>query len=406
VIRAGLQIRQLTSGDDLGAEFDLRDRAFGPIEPSQRAGWIDGLALAVADGRLFGAFDGSVLIGSARFHDMRQWWHGRSLPAAAVAGVKVAPECRGQGIGTALMTALLAELARRRYPVSVLYPATVSLYRSLGFELAGARYETVLPARSLGSLISGDFPAQQAAGALRRAVPDDAAEVIAVLGAVHAALRDCGPVTRDLEVVRRWLADPRHFSYLAADGFLAYRWADGHDGILVNRAVAASEPTAREIWGIVASHASMARTVRAYLAPSDPLSWLTREADADLARRRRWMLRLLDAPAAITARGFPAGARLAVALQVDDKAQPGNCGLWSLHVSGGRGSFTPFETGRRSRLPPASPVTLGARGLAALYAGVPMSVLRRSGLAAGGDPAADAALDCAFAAEAFMADYF
>jgi hypothetical protein len=35
-----------------------------------------------------------------------------------------------------------------------------------------------------------------------------------------------------------------------------------------------------------------------------------------------------------------------------------------------------------------------------------MSVLRRSGLAAGGDPAADAALDCAFAAEAFMADYF
>jgi hypothetical protein len=35
-----------------------------------------------------------------------------------------------------------------------------------------------------------------------------------------------------------------------------------------------------------------------------------------------------------------------------------------------------------------------------------MPALRRSGLAAGGDPDTDAALDCVFAAGAFMPDYF
>ncbi len=52
------------------------------------------------------------------------------------------------------------------------------------------------------------------------------------------------------------------------------------------------------------------------------------------------------------------------------------------------------------------PLALGARGLAALYAGIPVATLRRAGLAAGGDPAGDALLDGAFAATPFMLDRF
>ena len=37
---------------------------------------------------------------------MRQWWYGRAVPMAGVAGVKVAPEDRGRGVGRAVMTAL------------------------------------------------------------------------------------------------------------------------------------------------------------------------------------------------------------------------------------------------------------------------------------------------------------
>jgi hypothetical protein len=51
-------------------------------------------------------------------------------------------------------------------------------------------------------------------------------------------------------------------------------------------------------------------------------------------------------------------------------------------------------------------LALGARGLAALYAGTPVATMRRAGLASGGDAAADGLLDAAFAGTAFMLDRF
>jgi predicted acetyltransferase len=405
VTAGGWQVRPLTASDDLEAELDLDVRAFGPTT-GDRADVVAGLEYAVADGRLFGVFDGRALIGSAKFHPMRQWWHGRSMPMAGVGGVKIAPERRGQGIGTALTAALLAEIGRRGYPVSVLYPAIFSVYRSLGWELAGAQYETSVPTYLLGRLLHAGYPDDSGSAVLRRAGPDDADSVVKVLGAAHAALRDCGPATRSVPVFRYWLAAGRDHCYLADDGFLAYHWAAGHDQIIVSRAVAASQATARAFWGLLASHASMAGTVKAFIAPDDPVSWLLAHGEPDLVRRRRWMLRLVDAATAIAARGFPPGLEVSAVVQLEDNSRPANSGLWTLTISAGTGSLTPYETAARGRTPAKKPLALGARGLAALFAGIPMATLRRSGLVAGGDVAADPALDCAFAAEAFMADYF
>jgi len=61
---------------------------------------------------------------------------------------------------------------------------------------------------------------------------------------------------------------------------------------------------------------------------------------------------------------------------------------------------------RTSQQSGRAPLALGARGLAALYAGTPVATLRRAGLADGGGPDADAALDGAFAATPFMLDGF
>ena len=234
---------------------------------------------------------------------------------------------------------------------------------------------------------------------MRRAGPDDAGEVVAVIGRVHERARDCGPNTRDAGIMARWLADPDLFAYLAADGFLAYRWHRGHDEILVERAVAATDRTTRALWSIVASHSSIATSVRAQIGPADPLFWLTREPDARLADRELWMLRVVDAPAAIAARGFPASAQLAVPLWIEDDTRDGNAGLWELSVTGGRGYLVHSPEA-------AQPLTIGARGFAALYAGTPMATLRLAGLAAGGNPVADSELDGAFAASAFMLDSF
>ena len=263
------------------------------------------------------------------------------------------------------------------------------------------------PAHALRSLTAPDpvlsSPAAVAAAAgLRRCGPDDAPAVLAVLSDAHQTLRDSGPVTRDEETIRHWLADGDRYGYLAADGFLSYRWRNGNDEIAVDRVVATSAAATRALWGIVASHGSIAETVLACLGPADPVCWLTREPDVQTAGRHQWMLRILDAAGAVAERGFPAGAEVTAALELADPACPGNEGRWTLQVSDGKGALTPGGGAPVG----GAPLIAGPRGFAALYAGTPVATLRRAGLASGGTAATDAALDTAFAARPFLHDYF
>lgn len=403
-------IRPLSPDCDWDEYFDVTMRSFGPTDAARVRPNIEPI---VAAGRCLGAFDGDRLVGTALYHDMRQWWHGRPVKMAGAADVKVAPEYRGQGAGRALMTALAGLMTDHGYPLSVLYPATMGIYRSLGWEIAGHRHEAALPARALSSLARPDVKAP----GIRRPGPGDAAEVLEVIGRAHQAARDCGPITYDEATVRRWLtnpgryADKDRYAYLARDGFLGYRWHRGNDEIFVERVAAASAGTTQALWAVVASNASVVDTVRAQVGPSDPLWWMLREQDANIADRESWMLRLLDAPAAIAARGFPA-TDLAVPLQITDDLRPANAGRWDLTVRAGTGRLSRSRTEQVSaRADPArpggqAPLALSARGLAALYAGTPVATLRRAGLADGGSPAADAALDGAFAATPYMLESF
>ena len=266
------------------------------------------------------------------------------------------------------MTALLDAAAERGYPLSALYPATMPIYRSLGWELAGGKYVATIPARSLRTLVAPDPAAQPAmptapaaAGARRlpRSAgpgPNDAAEVIAVIGRAHAAARDAGPLTWDEGPTRQWLSRPDLYSYLAGDdGYAAYRWdADGHPNLLVERVHAVTPESLRALWSVIASHSSVARTVTALTAPSDPFWWLTAERDATISKRSMWMLRVVDAPAAIAARGFPPGVSVSVPLTVHDQARPANAGRWQLTVADGKGALVSAGTVGKPT-PPSSP---------------------------------------------------
>jgi Sterol carrier protein domain/Acetyltransferase (GNAT) domain len=221
---------------------------------------------------------------------------------------------------------------------------------------------------------------------------------------VHRAARDCGPISWSTATVGRWLAEPDLYVYLCADGLLVYRWHNGNDDLFVEGAEAISAATVRAFWSHVGSYASIADKVYAHLGPADAFWWLPRERDADIEHRSMWMLRVVDAAAAIAARGFPAAVSLRVPLLITDAARPANSGRWELAVSDGKGSLSPLTPGH----PPAggSPLTLGPRGLAAMYAGVPLISLRQAGLAGAGSPEDDAALDAAFAATSYMLDGF
>lgn len=381
----GVDIRALTPGD-LDDAYDLRLRSFGP---GDRARWLAFFRPSVERGQALGVHDGGRLVASGRYHRFEQWWHGRAVPMGGVASVVVAPEDRGRGVGRRLTTGLLDLMDG--LPLTALYPATAPVYRSVGYEHAGAQHFVTFPAEALRTLAAGPV-------AVRRAGPGDAAEVTALLRRLHASARDAGPIDRGEEFARGVLAERRIFTYLADDGFLAYGWGDDDTELVVHRCVAGTETTARALWALVGSGSSVARTVRACVAPDDPLLWLLRDRSGEDLRRASWMLRVLDAPAAIAARGFPAGVSADVPLLVTDEQRPRNAGAWRLSVDGGRGELAPADG-----VPGA--VRLGARGLAALYAGVPLARLRAAGLA-GGDAAADPLLDAAFAGTPFMLDYF
>ena len=216
--------------------------------------------------------------------------------------------------------------------------------------------------------------------------------IIAIKDRVHerfAAVRAEHPRPASL---RRWLDDEDHFAYLADDGFLGYGWSDDGDEIEVEELVAGSAPTARALWQILASHGTVAERVRACLGPGDPVSWLIKEPSASLHRRESWMLRVVEAPAAIAARGYPSAVSLSVLLDLADPQLPGNAARWRLEVSGGTGSLTRADDLHEGNgfVPGATPcLRLGPRGLAAMFAGVPLTTLRLAGLANGGDPVAD-----------------
>ncbi len=396
-----LEIRPLSLSDDLDAQLDLQERAFGVISPANREAWRRGTEMRIADGRFLGAFLGGYPVGSASWHDMRQWWAGRAMPMAGVAGVTVAPGARGQGLGRQLMTEVLREIAASGYPLSALYPATMPIYRSLGWELAGGRYRAVIPTRSLRSLAGPDLlsgPNDSVQVDFREAAPGDGAKVISVLRRAHEASRHCGPVTRDVDSIDNWLAADGTYRYISDDAFLAYRWKQGNEGLAADRAVAATPAAERAMWSILAGHSSIADTVQVGTWPGGPISWLLRERDAQLTSLGMWMLRVVDAPSAVARRGFGRGVAGSVRMTVNDPL-PVNAGAWELTVADGTGKL------ERAEAAPAA-LTVGARGLAALYAGTPVPTLRLAGLAAGGSPADDEFLAAAFPGPAWMLDDF
>lgn len=377
------------TADHLDQVLEIRARSFGHI--ASRDEWLETANRQVQDRRFIGVFDGDHPVAAARIWNFTQWWAGRQVPMGGVGGVVVSPEYRGRGVGSLLMRGVLDRSRELGYPLSALYPATVVIYRQLGYEFAGGRYRFSFPSADVRVLGGKDV-------ALRPGGPDDVAVLMDLVARVRSTGRESGPIGWPEPEVRRWLADEKTFCYIAEDGFVVYTWDESD--LRIDELIAASEPTARALWATVGSGSSIARSVHAYVAPYDPIHLMLGHEASKKAEVLRWMLRLVDAPAAIAARGWSPAVSVDVALEIDDPGLPENTGSWRLKVAEGAGSLT--RSGSNG-----SALRVGARGIAALYAGAPVSALRTAGIATGGNPDDDALLDHAFAGPTpFMLDYF
>lgn len=394
-----LDIRSLTADDEEPA-YRLRVQAFSS-EPD--ADFDPEVPYAPPERRL-GAFLGARMVGHLTCWEFGQWYGGRRLPMGGVAGVAIAPDVRRRGVGSALLRHALHGMRERGEVLSALYPATHVPYRRYGWEIAG-----VWPRRSVPTGALRGLPRAGEGTSVRVATVDD----LPAIGDVYATWARSRPGMLDrseLWTRRRLTPEDGEQLYVAERngavvGYASFEHAPStevHAAFLVDGLdlVGADADAELALWHLVGSHASVAPTTRYVGPPEDPLLFQLDEHDVrEDPLRVVWMSRLVDAPGAVAARGFPPGLEVAVPLAVTDPNVEHNAGAWVLEVSGGRGSLTPGGDAR---------VQVGIGTLSCLFGGyLAADELAHLGRLDGAARDDVAALHAAFAGPTpWMRDYF
>jgi predicted acetyltransferase len=369
--------------EDIDGLWEVFKLGFGASE-HRREAWLDGVDPAralIVDGPR-----GEVAAAS-HIRPFTQWFGGRAIPLAGYSPVAVLPEFRGRGLARTVVAGQYPDLRERGEVVAGLFPASLALYRSVGFELAGSYVARRFPAAAVGRI----RPERHVE--VRRGTVDD-------VDAVHRCHEAAGP-GRDGQLGRDpgWWArslppdlddrvlyvvdDPGRPGELA--GYALYRHGPGprpYDYTVIVHEVVADDPDVlRALWRVVGSSGSQAPWVEVVGPAEDDLLLLLGDADPVAVRNEiRWMLRIVDAPRAMAARGWPASARGSVDLEILDEHAPWNAGRWVLDVSDGGATLSPGGAGT---------VQAPIQGLSSWWAGyAPATRLARLGLLHGTDRSA------------------
>lgn len=355
--------------------------------------------------RCLGVFVGDELAAWAQVRPFGQFFGGRSVPMGGYSPVVALPAFRGRGFGSLITAAHFPFLRERGEVIAGLYPAQTQLYRGVGFEVAGVLAHREFPTRSLHKL----RPA--GAVAIRPATVDDVGAVKACYRRFAATQpgwldrpdvwwdRNCLPVAT-FASLHVYVVDGGTPGQV--DGYVRYRQRRARPfgyTIEVDELCADDPDVALALWRMLGTSSTQAEAVRVSGFSEHPLLlWLT---DQDLVTRAeiRWMLRIIDAPGAIAARGFAPAVRAVVELDVADRHCDWNAGRWKLIVEDGRGRL---ERGG------AGEVSLSVNALAALYSGyASATTLRQAGLIHAGAESALADLSAIFAGPApSIADFY
>jgi predicted acetyltransferase len=393
----GYDIRVLTA-DDNTAAWELGSIAFGyhgrPM-PETFA--------ATAEGRTsWGLFDGDRLLAKAVDREQGQWFGGRIVPTSGVAGVAVIPEARSGGLGRIILTKLLQEARERGAAISTLFPSTPFPYRALGWEEVGALTYFSIPTAALAAGRETEETA-----ALRPATKDDIPALEELYREVAMASTGMMERSGPLFPAHDWVGDFDGVSVATdADGTVTGfgSWQRGQDydhgsRITYYDVIARDAPATRALRKMMAGWASVAPTTVLRITAPDPLLYGLASSSMTVDRRQPWMLRVVDAPAAVAARGWPAYQSGVVDLDLVDPLCEANAGPHRLVADGGDARLEPGGSGQ---------VTFSPRGLALWFAGAATpAVLRRAGLMTGGDARSDAFLQAATAGPApALHDYF
>jgi predicted acetyltransferase len=357
--------------------------------------------------RSLAAFEGERIVGTAGAYSMELTLPGlRTIPVGGLTNIAVLPTHRRRGILRAMIERHLRDVEARGEPASVLNASESIIYGRFGYGAAtiDAQYEISTRHAAFRHPV-------KAPGRIRLL---GAAESEKVLPPLYDRVRHAQPgeLSRDRGHWSTYFADPewnrrgasQHFDVVyeeapdRIEGWAGYRLerrsSDGLPGnIVLLRELHALTTTALAALVRYCLDLDLATAVRIWPRPlEEPLRWLL--ADPRRLRVNRivdnlWV-RLLDLPAALTARGYAHEGRLV--LQVSDALRPRNQGRFLLEATQAGASCQP--TG----LPPDLVLEVADLG-AAYLGGVRFTTLARADRVAEQTPGALHRADQLFASD-------
>jgi predicted acetyltransferase len=313
--------------------------------------------------------DGDRIVAAAGARDFRQWFGGRELEMSGIWGVVTLPEHRGSGLATRAVTTLLEDARERGQPLSALYPATQRPYRNLGYEQAGTmtRHEVALDDLPRGS--AGPLPVEEY----------DDRDLDGVRDCYRTSVSGhAGPIDSDEpdwwrdRILGRWFSDDVQRTVVARgedgiEGYASFTYGAATGAIDFNYLIQCRHlvATSVEAFGSLLSYMRGFRGLGVSLRftgpPAHPLGLLIEEQRVLPVWTYRWMLRLLEVPAALSGRGYPPASG-EIVLAIEDGLFPENRGPWLVEADGSGSVGVSAAPDAR-----AVPVSIGT--LSSIYSG-------------------------------------
>lgn len=344
--RMNLEIKQLHA-TQVEATLDLFDLAFGHSSTHAER---ESDRVILDDARMFGAFDGDLLVGTTVSLPLHMTVPGSTLDVAGVTGVGVLPTHRRRGILSALMRHQLADLHDAgAEPVAALWATEPQIYPRFGYGFA---------ARSLGIEVPRERAQLQAAPAA--AATDVSLRYVppAELGALATEVFDRevtgrpGAFRRDARWWRRAAEDPPEGRNGASElrgvvaergdevvGYATFRtkaqWTPTgpHGTVMVKELFAVDPGSYARVMEFVLNQDLMATTQLRNRPVDEPLLDMLadpRRTKVDI-NDQLWV-RLVDVDRALVARRYE--VPVDVVIKVEDPVCPWNTGCW--RVTGDR----------------------------------------------------------------------
>lgn len=291
---------------------------------------------------------------------MGQYFGGNSVPMLGIAGVAVAPEARGRGTARQLMEETIRECAREGWALSGLYASTQSLYRQIGYEQAGHRFETRIAASRVmdrGGLQKQDGDSEVVTRQLVDADDDGVRACYAQFAAMFNGLLDRGAYCWQRIRKMRDGTPTKGFGFVAGGRLEGYLYLHqtrkpetGHHDVSVADMAFTTPRGARAAVRFLSNFGTVADDISFFGGPLHPLLALLPQQIYQVVKRDYWMIRVVDVKRALESRGYPRGFTASVGLEITDALVPANHGTWMLEVADGTGRVTPGVKGLSLRL--------------------------------------------------------